>query len=331
MSPEDAERLGVEHGDMVRVTSRRGTVEAPVYIDRGAARRRGVHDAAFPRRRRDEPAHDQRDRSAVGHRRVQGVRGARRAGARRCRRSRAPRRAPRCRWRRLMDLHLRHAAPTDDERAAVDALLGPPRRRGMAASAAICATRTPRSADAKRANSGICCCPRCRRCRRASAGSARRDSTMSARGSAFRRPTRGASRRSTRCCRRRRARRACSTSATTSRVGARARTELIERARARGRSGARARPDGDHVHVDPNAAVVDAVAVSRLVRSRAGGVRAGGRRVAARGQLARRVTAERQSSLIARQSPRAIARDRRCGTPVRPTSPQRGDPVAACC
>src|SRR3954467_13206436 len=26
-----------------------------------------------------------------------------------------------------MDLHLRHAAPTDDERAAVDALLGPPR------------------------------------------------------------------------------------------------------------------------------------------------------------------------------------------------------------
>ena len=26
-----------------------------------------------------------------------------------------------------MDLHLRHAAPTDEERAAVDALLGPPR------------------------------------------------------------------------------------------------------------------------------------------------------------------------------------------------------------
>src|SRR4029078_11594567 len=34
ISPEDADRLGVEHGDMVRVTSRRGTVDAPAYIDR---------------------------------------------------------------------------------------------------------------------------------------------------------------------------------------------------------------------------------------------------------------------------------------------------------
>jgi formate dehydrogenase major subunit len=35
ISPEDAERLGIEHGDIVRVTSRRGTVEAPAFIDRG--------------------------------------------------------------------------------------------------------------------------------------------------------------------------------------------------------------------------------------------------------------------------------------------------------
>ena len=35
MSPEDAERLGVAAGDTVRVTSRRGSVEAPVYVDRG--------------------------------------------------------------------------------------------------------------------------------------------------------------------------------------------------------------------------------------------------------------------------------------------------------
>src|SRR4029078_1017660 len=34
ISPEDADRLGIEHGDMVRVTSRRGTVDAPAYIDR---------------------------------------------------------------------------------------------------------------------------------------------------------------------------------------------------------------------------------------------------------------------------------------------------------
>jgi predicted molibdopterin-dependent oxidoreductase YjgC len=35
ISPEDAERMGVVAGDVVRVTSRRGTIEAPVWIDRG--------------------------------------------------------------------------------------------------------------------------------------------------------------------------------------------------------------------------------------------------------------------------------------------------------
>ena len=35
ISPEDAHDLGVEDGDMVTVTSRRGSIEAPVYIDRG--------------------------------------------------------------------------------------------------------------------------------------------------------------------------------------------------------------------------------------------------------------------------------------------------------
>jgi len=34
ISPEDAERLGVEQGDVVRVTSRRGSIEAPVHVDR---------------------------------------------------------------------------------------------------------------------------------------------------------------------------------------------------------------------------------------------------------------------------------------------------------
>jgi formate dehydrogenase major subunit len=35
ISPEDARNLGIEHGDIVRVTSRRGSIEAPAYIDRG--------------------------------------------------------------------------------------------------------------------------------------------------------------------------------------------------------------------------------------------------------------------------------------------------------
>jgi formate dehydrogenase major subunit len=35
LSPEDAERLGVEDGEVVRVTSRRGAVDAPARVDRG--------------------------------------------------------------------------------------------------------------------------------------------------------------------------------------------------------------------------------------------------------------------------------------------------------
>jgi formate dehydrogenase major subunit len=33
LSPEDAHKLGVEEGEIVLVTSRRGSVEAPVHID----------------------------------------------------------------------------------------------------------------------------------------------------------------------------------------------------------------------------------------------------------------------------------------------------------
>ena len=39
LSPEDAERLLLEEGEIVRVSSRRGSVEAPVRIDRVAAAR----------------------------------------------------------------------------------------------------------------------------------------------------------------------------------------------------------------------------------------------------------------------------------------------------
>jgi formate dehydrogenase major subunit len=35
MSPEDAERLGIAEDEVVRVTSRRGSVDAPARIDRG--------------------------------------------------------------------------------------------------------------------------------------------------------------------------------------------------------------------------------------------------------------------------------------------------------
>jgi len=35
VSPGDADRLGVANGEIVRVSSRRGAVEAPIRIDRG--------------------------------------------------------------------------------------------------------------------------------------------------------------------------------------------------------------------------------------------------------------------------------------------------------
>ena len=34
LSPEDARRLGFEEGEVARISSRRGTVKAPVHIDR---------------------------------------------------------------------------------------------------------------------------------------------------------------------------------------------------------------------------------------------------------------------------------------------------------
>jgi len=35
MPPEDLTRLGLEEGDVVRITSRRGSVIAPVHLDEG--------------------------------------------------------------------------------------------------------------------------------------------------------------------------------------------------------------------------------------------------------------------------------------------------------
>ena len=69
---------GVENGERVRVSSARGSVVAPGAHRPVAAPGPRVHDAALPRRGRDQPAHDQRDRPEVGHRGVQGHRHPRR-------------------------------------------------------------------------------------------------------------------------------------------------------------------------------------------------------------------------------------------------------------
>ena len=114
VSPEDAERLGLTEGECVLVSSRRGSLEVPVHVD--PALRPGLvfmtfHfpdevdtnvltiEATDPVRDRRVQGHGGADREAAGWRTAAG-------GA--------------------LDLHLTTAAPTEEERAAVDALLGAP-------------------------------------------------------------------------------------------------------------------------------------------------------------------------------------------------------------
>jgi predicted molibdopterin-dependent oxidoreductase YjgC len=72
LSPEDAERLELTEGEVVRISSRRAR-------GRGAGARRPVpacgsrvHDVPLPGRGRRQPVDDRRDRPEVRHRRVQG-------------------------------------------------------------------------------------------------------------------------------------------------------------------------------------------------------------------------------------------------------------------
>ncbi len=219
LSPADAERLAVEPGEVVRISSRRGSVEAP-----GPARPRpapgpGVHDDPLPRRDRRQHPHHRRDRPEVRHGGVQGHGDPRGEGPRAHRRPGS--RAGRIRSSRGPAAAARRRAHG-----------GGARRRGRASSArrpsgpapdGVRATGTPPTAATRRARSATCCCRRCTRCTRARAGSARAGSTTSPGGSPSRPPTSMAWRRSTRCSRPSRARRASSTCATTSPAAARAR------------------------------------------------------------------------------------------------------------
>ena len=69
-------------GEIVRVTSRRGSVEAPVRFDPALRPGLAVHDHALPRRGRRQRADHRRDRPEVGHGGVQGDGDPDREGAR---------------------------------------------------------------------------------------------------------------------------------------------------------------------------------------------------------------------------------------------------------
>ena len=76
VSAADAEALGLCEGEIVRVSSRRGSVEAPVRVDLGLRPGLVFMTFHFAGRRRRQPAHDRSERPPFGHRRVQGRRRA---------------------------------------------------------------------------------------------------------------------------------------------------------------------------------------------------------------------------------------------------------------
>ena len=82
LSPEDCERLGVVEGEQVRDQLAPRLGRGAGAGRRHVAARARLHDAALPRRGRDERADDRGDRSEVRHRRVQGEP---RSGSRSCR------------------------------------------------------------------------------------------------------------------------------------------------------------------------------------------------------------------------------------------------------
>ena len=81
MSPEDVQRMGLAEGEVVAISSRRGTVEAPVHVDHALRPGPRLHDVPLPGPGRHERAHDRGHGSEVGDRRVQGLRRADRQAA----------------------------------------------------------------------------------------------------------------------------------------------------------------------------------------------------------------------------------------------------------
>ena len=125
LSPEDAAELDLSDGEIALISSRRGSVTAPVRIDRSLRPWPGLHDLPLPRPGGDQHPDHRRHRPQVRDGGVQGGGDPGREGGPRVR-SRGQRGGPAARARDgLMDLRLLLAVATDDEKQAVDAVLGP--------------------------------------------------------------------------------------------------------------------------------------------------------------------------------------------------------------
>ena len=191
MSPEDVERMRFSEGERVLISSRRGSVEAPVHVDPGLRPGLVFMTMHFP---------DEVDTNVLTIEATDPKSGTAEFKATAVRIEKLPEEtlAETADGGGVVDLHLSSAAPTDEERAAVDALLGPPSPGGTGPDATPTRIES-RAGAARRAIDGTSSCPRCMRCRGARDGSARAASTTSAGGSPCRRPRRTAWRRSTRC------------------------------------------------------------------------------------------------------------------------------------
>ena len=186
LSPEDAERLELADGEIVRVSSRRGSVEAPVRIDPALRPGLAFMTFHFP----DQVDTNQLTIDATDPKsgtaefkaaaiRVEKIEPAERRGAGRDRRAGDRRRAARSgspsRPRRRADsrrerrARLRARAARSTAGTAASGSTGP---QGNTAS----------TGHAARASAATCCCRRSGRCRSRSAGSAPAGSTSSAAG-----------------------------------------------------------------------------------------------------------------------------------------------------
>ena len=149
--PRTPSGSSLEDGEIVRVSSRRGSVEAPVRIDPALRPGLAFMTLPLPGRGRHERADDRRDRPEVGHGRVQGLRGPRREA--RSRRRRGGRAAAAPRGRADASLARMTRGPPPARRASrrsasaprVDACSARP-RRGWDGGSAPRGRRRPRRA-----------------------------------------------------------------------------------------------------------------------------------------------------------------------------------------
>ena len=186
LSPQDAASLAIADGELVRVSSRRGSVTAPARIDSGLRPGLAFMTFHFPDQVETnvltidatDPKSGTAEFKATAIR-VEKLTDAAPSGNGAREHAAAPERRSSTRdGGRLMDLRLLVAVPSDAERAAVDGAVGSlsakPRRRGAVNGAPRRRTSmdASRTADTTLVTSVTCCCRCCRQCRRGSDGSA---------------------------------------------------------------------------------------------------------------------------------------------------------------